>query len=146
VKESHYLPITYCAHEIRSKNHNWETFCCYQIISSNDDAAHLHVNGLDSQPFAGSSKIAPRILISSIAMGADQPSITTQLFRAIELKLSMNPGHYVKFTLSETDPFQTDSFWTQTISVFFYRQNICSALRKNLAIDSLYERPITCCS
>ena len=53
------------------KSKSWEPFVSYQL-NSTANLANFEVNGLDWQCcLAGSSQRAPRILIFSIAMGAD---------------------------------------------------------------------------
>ena len=53
------------------KSKSWEPFWSYQLKST-VNLANLEVNGLDWQCLlAGTSKTAPRILIFSIAMDAD---------------------------------------------------------------------------
>ena len=59
---------------------SWVPFWSYQLNCSANSAhlARFLVNGLDWQYcFASSSKTAPKILISSIAMGADYSFIET---------------------------------------------------------------------
>ena len=59
---------------IEKKIKSWVPFWSYQLNCTANSAhlAHFAVNGLDWHCFfAGCSKTAPRILILSIAMGAD---------------------------------------------------------------------------